>query len=183
MPACLPACLPAGNTQILAMVLEAATGKRISHYASHKIWKHIGAKHDALWSLDQEDGMEKAYCCFNTNVRDFARLGQLILNKGIWNGKRIISEEYLVEATAPKTYHIDKKTGDSVNFYGFQWWIINYKGYQTPYMRGILGQYIFSIPDKNAVVVRLGHKRSKEYIGHHPKDVYDYLDAAFLLLD
>lgn len=48
-----------GNTQILAMVVEAATGQRISHYASDKIWKHIGASHDAMWSLDQEDGMEK----------------------------------------------------------------------------------------------------------------------------
>ena len=172
-----------GNTQILAMVVEAATGQRISHYASDKIWKHIGARHDALWNLDQEDGMEKAYCCFNTNVRDFARLGQLVLNKGMWNGIRIISEEYLAEATSPKTYLIDKETGDPVDFYGFQWWIVNYKGHHIPYMRGILGQYIFSIPDKNAVVVRLGHKRSTEYIGHHPKDVYDYLDASFLLLD
>lgn len=101
----------------------------------------------------------------------------------MWNGKRIISEEYLAEATSPKTYLIDKETGDPVDFYGFQWWIVNYKGHQIPYMRGILGQYIFSIPDKNAVVVRLGHKRSKEYIGHHPKDVCDYLDASFLLLD
>jgi CubicO group peptidase (beta-lactamase class C family) len=172
-----------GNTQILAMVLEAATGQRISNYASDKIWKHIGAKHDALWNLDHEDGMEKSYCCFNTNVRDFARFGQLVLNKGMWHGKRIISEEYLSEATSPKTYLIDKKTSDAVNFYGFQWWIINYKGHQIPYMRGILGQYIFSIPDKNAVVVRLGHERSKENIDHHPKDVYTYLDAAFLLLD
>lgn len=172
-----------GNTQLLAMVVEAATGQRISNYASDKIWKHIGAGQDALWCLDHENGMEKAYCCFNTNVRDFARFGQLILNKGIWNGRRIISEEYITEATSPKKYLTDKETGDVVDFYGFQWWIVNYKGFQIPYMRGILGQYIFSIPDKNSVVVRLGHHRSKEYIGHHPKDVYDYLDAAFLLLD
>ena len=172
-----------GNTQLLAMVVEAATGQRISYYASDKIWKHIGTRHDALWSLDSEDGMEKAFCCFNTNVRDFARLGQLVLNKGMWNGKRIISEEYLTEATSPKEYLIDKETGDPVDFYGFQWWIINYKGYQIPYTRGILGQYIFSIPGKNAVVVRFGRKRSKEYIGQHPKDVYNYLDAAFWLLN
>jgi len=127
--------------------------------------------------------MEKAYCCFNTNVRDFARLGQLILNKGMWNGNRIISEEYINEATTPKKNLLDKATGDIVDFYGFQWWIINYKGIQIPYMRGILGQYIFVIPDKNAVVVRLGHTRSKEIINHHPKDVYDYLEDAFLILD
>jgi CubicO group peptidase (beta-lactamase class C family) len=171
-----------GNTQVLAMVVEAATGKRISDYASEKIWKHIGAKNDALWNLDKDDGMEKAYCCFNSNVRDFARFGQLVLNKGMWNGKRVISEEYLSEAISPKKYLIDKETGKPVDFYGYQWWIINYKGMEIPYMRGILGQYIYSIPDKNAVVVRLGHDRSSEYIANHPQDVYDYLDAAFLML-
>lgn len=172
-----------GNTQLLAMVLEAATGQRISDYASEKLWKRIGARKDALWNLDREDGMEKAYCCFNTNVRDFARFGQLILNKGMWNGQRIISEEYLAEATSPKEYLIDSETGKPVDFYGYQWWIVNYKGQQIPYMRGILGQYIFVIPEKNAVVVRLGHKRSSEYQGDHPQDVFDYLDGAFSILN
>jgi CubicO group peptidase (beta-lactamase class C family) len=172
-----------GNTQLLAMVLEAATGQRISDYTSEKIWKKVGARDDALWNLDSEDGMEKAYCCFNTNVRDYARFGQLILNKGIWKGERIISEGYLAEATSAKEYLLDKETGDIVDFYGYQWWIVNYKGNQIPYMRGILGQYIFVIPEKNAVVVRLGHKRSSAYKGHHPQDVYDYLDGAFSILN
>ena len=172
-----------GNTQLLAMIVQAATGKCISDYTSEKIWKHIGAKHDALWNLDKKNGMEKAYCCFNTNVRDFARIGQLVLNKGTWNEKQIISKQYIKEATSPKKYLVDKATGDTVDFYGFQWWIINYKGIKIPYMRGILGQYVFVIPEKNAVVVRLGHTRSKEIINHHPKDVYDYLEDAFLILD
>ena len=172
-----------GNTQILAMVVESATGKRISEYASEKIWKQIGAQQNALWCLDSKDGMEKAYCCFNTNARDFARFGQLVLNNGKWNDKVIISQEYISEATTPKEYLLDKRDNKPVDYYGYQWWIIDYKGYKIPYMRGILGQYIFSIREKNAVVVRLGHDRSNEYIGRHPKDVYLYLDAAFMILD
>jgi len=172
-----------GNTQILAMVVEAATGKRISHYASEKIWMLIGAQHDALWCLDSEDGMEKAYCCYNTNARDFARFGQLVLNNGVWNNKVIISEDYISDATTAKEYLLDKKDNKPVDFYGYQWWIVEYKGLKIPYMRGILGQYIFSIREKNAVIVRLGHDRSSEYIGKHPKDVYLYLDAAFMILD
>jgi hypothetical protein len=78
---------------------------------------------------------------------------------------------------------MDKQTDKPVDFYGYQWWIVNYNGLQIPYMRGILGQYIFSIREKNAVVVRLGHKRSNEYKGRHPSDVYLYLDAAFMILD
>lgn len=172
-----------GNTQILAMVVESATGKRISHLASEKIWKPIGASQNALWCLDTEDGMEKAYCCFNTNARDFARFGQLVLNNGVWNNTIIISEDYISDATTPKTYLLDKRDNKPVDFYGYQWWIIEYNGYKIPYMRGILGQYIFSIREKNAVIVRLGHDRSSEYIGRHPKDVYLYLDAAFMILD
>jgi CubicO group peptidase (beta-lactamase class C family) len=172
-----------GNTQILAMVVESATGQRISRYASQKIWKPVGASQDALWCLDKENGMEKAYCCFNTNARDFARFGQLVLNNGIWDNEVVISADYISDATTAKDYLLDKRDNNPVDFYGYQWWIVDYRGYKIPYMRGILGQYVFSIREKNAVVVRLGHDRSSEYIGRHPKDVYLYLDAAFEILD
>jgi CubicO group peptidase (beta-lactamase class C family) len=172
-----------GNTQILAMVVESATGMRISQYASEKIWKPVGASQDALWCLDKENGMEKAYCCFNTNARDFARFGQLVLNNGIWDNEVIVSEDYISDATTAKDYLLDKRDNNPVDFYGYQWWIVDYKGYKIPYMRGILGQYIYSIRERNAVVVRLGHDRSNEYIGRHPEDVYLYLDAAFEILD
>jgi len=170
------------DTEILALLILNATGMTISRYASEKFWKNMGAKHDALWSLDHENGLEKAYCCFNSNARDFARWGQLVLNNGAWNGKQLISENYLQQATSPADYLIDEE-GKKVDYYGYQWWIINYKGYQIPYMRGILGQYVFAIKEKNAVVVRLGHKRSDELIGPNRKDIYVYLDAALYILN
>lgn len=170
-----------GNTEVLAMIVQAATGKSISEYTSEKIWKKIGAEQDALWNLDQEDGMEKAYCCFNTNARDFARFGQLVLNNGSWDSTQIIPQSYLKEATSPASW-LKGEDGKPLNYYGYQYWIINHLGYQIPYMRGILGQYIMPIKEKNAVVVRLGHKRSHEYIHQHPKDVYLYLDIAAKIL-
>lgn len=171
-----------GNTQLLAMILEKATGKSLSEYASEKLWKPIGAKNDALWSLDKKDGVEKAYCCFNSNARDFARIGQLCLKKGKWGTQQIISEEYIENALSPAR-HLKTEFGTEVDFYGYQWWILEYKGMKIPYARGILGQYIFVIYEKNAVVVRLGHKRAKEYRGAHTQDAFVYLDAAFELLD
>jgi len=170
------------ETETLALTILNATGKSISNYASEKFWKNMGAQHDALWCLDHENGLEKAYCCFNSNARDFARWGQLILNNGTWNGNQLISETYLQQALSPAVYLIDE-AGNKVDYYGFHWWIINYKGYQIPYMRGILGQYVFAIKEKNAVVVRLGHKRSDELIGPNRKDSFVYLDAAFHILD
>jgi CubicO group peptidase (beta-lactamase class C family) len=120
------------------------------------------AEENALWSLDKADGMEKAYCCFNTNARDFARFGQLILNKGRWDDQPLISEAYLQEAITPDTTLIDVQY-DSVNRrYGFQFWHLAYNGLSVPYMRGLQGQYIFAVPEKNAVIVRLGHERGTE---------------------
>jgi CubicO group peptidase (beta-lactamase class C family) len=170
-----------GNTQLLAMILEKATGMSLAEYASVKLWQPLGAQHDALWSLDKEDGQEKAYCCFNSTARDFAKIGQLILNKGMWNGKQLISEAYLQQATQPAAY-LKTSSGNPVNFYGYQFWIIHHKGMQIPYARGILGQYIFIIPQKNAVVVRLGKKRMTNRSGEHPADLLLYLDAALALL-
>jgi hypothetical protein len=49
-------------------------------------------------------------------------------------------------------------------------------------MRGILGQYVITVPEKNAIIVRLGHKRSKSYIDHHPADAVAYLREGLKLL-
>jgi CubicO group peptidase (beta-lactamase class C family) len=170
-----------GNSQLLAMVVEKATGKKVAEYASEKFWIPMGAVNQALWSLDKNDGMEKAYCCFNSNARDFARWGQLILNQGTWNSDTLISPEYIRQATQPASNLVDE-TGNAIDYYGYQWWIQHLKGEPIPYMRGILGQYVFVIPSENAVVVRLGHLRNEVKKDHHPLDTYLYLETAEKIL-
>ncbi|MDR2847729.1 MAG: beta-lactamase family protein [Bacteroidales bacterium] len=169
-----------GVTELLAMVITNAVGEPLGDYASRKLWTPIGAEHDALWSLDRKNGLEKAYCCFNSNARDFARLGQLILNKGKWNGTQIISEEYLDEATRAATWLKDEDTGDAVDFYGYQWWRMERHGSEIIYARGLFGQYIFVLPDQNMVIVRLGNLRDDaQTAGHYPLDAETWIDAAF----
>lgn len=165
-----------GNTIILGFILEKVTGQTISEYFSDKIWKKIGAKNNALWTLDNENGTEKAYCCFYSNARDYAKIGQLLLNHGLWNNERVISESYLNEATCPAYYL--KSNGKPVDFYGYQIWTAYYKDLDIYFFRGILGQYTIMIPEKNIVIVRLGHERSKEFINGNPSDFYTYIDFA-----
>ncbi len=167
-----------GNTELLGFIIEKATGKTVSEYASEKLWKPIGAKNSAFWSLDHKDGMEKTYCCFNSNARDFARIGQLFLDSGKVNGKQVISTDYVLNSIKPADMMDD--FGKKNAKYGYCWWLIpNYKGHDIFYARGLLGQYIFCFPDLKMVVVRLGNKKEIKLPGQdHSTDSFYYIDAA-----
>lgn len=171
-----------GETQLLSFVLEAATGETISKYAEKKLWRPMMAGQDAFWLLDKKDGDEKSFCCFHTTARDAARFGRLMLNMGNWNGRQLVSRKYMEEALAPASYLKDQWGKDPLTYYGYQTWIMNYNGERCPYFRGMLGQYIIAIPSKNAVVVRLGHKRSREYVKELTTDIIQYMEIAEKIL-
>lgn len=162
-----------GDTELLGLIVEKATGKSLSNYAAEKLWQPLGAEHAALWSTDKEDGVEKAFCCFNTNARDFARIGKLMLDSGRWKGNQIIDSAYYTQSITPNL--IPNEDGVPCNYYGYQWWIRpNYPG--VFYARGILGQYIIIIPSKKIVIVRLGHKRSSTRVNGAPEEIDALID-------
>lgn len=167
------------NQIILQQILQKATGKNLSDYLSEKLWKPLQANHNASWSTDKEDGNEKAFCCINSNARDFARIGLLFLHQGNWKGKQIISKEWVAQSITPAA--INDEHGKPCDFYGLSWWLtkIQYQGkeHQVYYMRGVLGQYTLVIPDYNLVIVRLGEMRSKTLLGEHRADIYEYMKA------
>jgi CubicO group peptidase (beta-lactamase class C family) len=157
-----------GDTQLLGLLVEKATGKSLSAYASEKLWQPMGAEHAALWSTDHIGGNEKAYCCFNSNARDFARLGKLMLDSGRWKGNEIIPADYYLHSIKPCM--IPDEEGKPCNYYGYQWWIIPSKP-DIFYARGILGQYVIVIPSKKEIIVRLGKHRSPKYVDNAPAEV------------
>lgn len=167
-----------GNSTLLGDIVSIATGKTLSDYASEKLWQPLGAEHPAYWSIDHEGGMEKAYCCFNSNARDFARIGELYLDGGRWRDhqeqlrhqslsvrdlivdtSKAPTTEWVYKQVVPQDYVSASITPKLVDYYGYNWWILKCEGHTIPYCRGILGQYIFVIPDEHMVVVRLGKKR------------------------
>ena len=171
-----------GNTLILMKIIEKTTNSSITEYAQRNLWTPIGAKNSALWSIDKENGTVKAFCCFHATCRDFARLGQVVLDKGEFDRSFVVPRNYINQAITPADYLTDKNN-EKVDFYGLHFWIAYHKGLQIPYMRGMHGQYIFILQEKNAVVVRLGKKRTEEKIKHTPIDAFIYLDAAMEILD
>ncbi len=165
-----------GNTLLLGMIISKATNKSLSEYLSQSFWRPLGMRQTAYWQLDNvESGIEKAYCCIASNARDFAKIGQLFLQNGNWNGKQIIDTSYVKLAT--KARFIESPQ------YGYGFWLSNYKSKQLFSMRGILGQYVIGIPKENLLIVRLGHHRSKEKINHFPKDFYIYIDETYQMLN
>ena len=166
-----------GDTQVLGFVIEAATGMNLADYAEEKLWRPLGAEHKAEWSVDHLRGNEKAYCCFFSNARDFARIGKLYLNQGIWNGDTLVPLDY-VQASLKPSGLPSATTGEITDYYGYQWWLLpEYKGQSIFYARGILGQYIIVVPEKDLVIVRLGKKRG-ERVNNHPSEVMAMIDAV-----
>jgi CubicO group peptidase (beta-lactamase class C family) len=138
-----------GDSQMLGLVLERALkGKKITEYLQEKLWKPLGMEYDATWSLDKrKDGLEKTFCCVNARARDFAKIGRLYLNNGNWNGKQIVKKEWVEISTTADTLE-----GGAPD-YKYQWWLEKDGNYMA---QGILGQYIYVVPKKNMIIVRLG---------------------------
>ena len=164
-----------GDTQLLGLIVEKVTGKSLAAYAAEKLWQPLGAEHPALWSNDYPGGAVKAYCCFNSNARDFARIGKLMLDSGKINGVPVIDSSYF--ANSIKACGIKDDKGLACDYYGYQWWLDPlHPG--VFYARGILGQFIIVIPSKQMVIVRLGHTTSprEERIRTVPKEVRYLVD-------
>ena len=179
-----------GNSQLLGYIIEKATGKSLNEYAQEKLWAKIGAEEEAFWSLDKEGGDEKAFCCMYATARDFGKIGRLINQEGEWEGKTIISETFMSELVENPSM----VTEDNTENYRYGLHIWTYLGDKNPvyYCRGILGQYIISIPEEDLVIVRLGSKRDKtiklsEGSNHseeailragHPADLFELIELG-----
>lgn len=172
-----------GDTQVLGLIVEKVFGKSISALVAERFMGPMGAERESLWLLDGGRNHEKAFCCFNGVTRDYARFGQLVLNGGSWNGRRIVSESYVKAAVSPARYLKDRTEDDApVDYYGYQFWIVNHRGLTAYAMNGLFGQYVFILPEKNAVLVRLGESKVVKPIHHHQPEIFTYLDAALALM-
>lgn len=144
------------NTQILAEILEKATGTPLNKYAEERLWKKIGAQSDAFVYQSEKQPEVCAFGCFNATLRDYARFGLMAMHAGELGGKRIVSQTWMREATAAPSFnmpHMDEKTGRPVTGYGYQWWLL--PGDDHPFQAvGIYGQNIWVNPAKHVVIAQ-----------------------------
>ncbi len=131
-----------GETDLVGILVANATGKSLSAYASEKIWKPYGMERDAIWMVDST-GKERGGCCISMTLRDYGRVGQFMLEGGMADGKSVLPQGWVAEATSAQ---IDN--GDAG--YGYFWWMNPDGAYQAT---GIFGQSITTYRDDGLVIV------------------------------
>jgi CubicO group peptidase (beta-lactamase class C family) len=140
------------DTFVLGWVLERATGQSLSEQTQERLWAPLGAEADGFWLADGPEGAgrELAGMGYNAVLRDFGRLGQLMLQDGVRGGERILPEEWLGQMTAMLP------TGQGRRGYGFQTWQID--GEPGAYAAvGLAGQLIYVHPASRTVIVKLSY--------------------------
>ncbi|MFM1990722.1 MAG: hypothetical protein RJA99_3679 [Pseudomonadota bacterium] len=168
-----------GSTQLLGVFLQRALAARepglsVSAHLSRSLWQPLGMSRDAIWTLDREGGIERTYCCVFATARDFARLGQLLLQDGEWDGRPLLDRAFVERMRTP----------DLVPFYGHSLWMDPKHAHPFWLMQGHQGQYVIGVPSKRLVIVRTGRFRDRGARGPNgvlPAEVYRYVDQAVAL--
>jgi CubicO group peptidase (beta-lactamase class C family) len=157
------------DTQLLAMTIEKATKRKLSDLVYDWFWNPMGAENNALWQVDNiKTNTEKAYCCFNSNARDFARFGKLYKDNGLWNSKRLLDSAFVKKSLTARFLSSPQ--------YGYGFWLGNFQEKNYFAMRGHLGQYVIVFPKENILIVRLGRMEENT-------QEKTYIEEAFKMLD
>ena len=143
------------TTAILSYVLERATRVKYATYLSERLWKPLGMETQATVTLDSKKHCNaKSYGGINTNVRDLAKIGRLVLNQGNWNGKQIVDSAWIAQMYVPAM----KEDKDK---YSLGWY--NFTNSKAISAEGLFGQNIFIYPKYNVIAVRLGENKRYKY--------------------
>lgn len=158
-----------GETDLLGILIQKASGKSLAAYLSEKVWQPWGMEHCAYWLKDECSGANIGGSGLSASLRDFARLGTLMLNKGQNGELNLFTDDYLKNATRPLY-----KTNDSGAGYGYLWWRDKDSSYRAV---GIFGQLLYINPDKDLIIAQIAawpQATSKELT----KNRQEFIDAV-----
>jgi CubicO group peptidase (beta-lactamase class C family) len=157
------------NTVVLGMIIERVSGgSTISAYTTQRLWEPLGAEADGFFIMDGPPGVGREFngAGFNATLRDYARIGLMMLNQGRANGHQIVPAQWVAESTGartsftsdPKAAHQSPRSplvSDLVGGYGYQWW--TYANSDAYTALGLGGQFIFVDPATRTVIVKMSY--------------------------
>ncbi|MBE6611542.1 MAG: serine hydrolase [Ruminococcaceae bacterium] len=135
-------------TYMLSAILTKLTGMRMLDYIRPRLLNPLGIK-DVTWD-ESPDGVNTGGWGIHVSPEDMLKLGILYLNKGVWNGKRILSEEWVEAASSYQSDNSANGNADWKLGYGYQFWRCQHNCYRGD---GAYGQYIIVSPDTGSVMV------------------------------
>lgn len=140
------------DTAVLGWLVERAAGTTTAGFMAANIWEPLGAEKNGFFIMDGPPGVGREFtgAGYNATLRDYARLGQMMLNGGKANGRRILPAEWVDVATAPTNGEEGERGG-----YGYQWWTVPQS--DAYYAAGLQGQYIYVDPKTKTVIVKLSY--------------------------
>jgi CubicO group peptidase (beta-lactamase class C family) len=139
------------DTAVLGWLIERVSGMSVAAYTAQKLWEPLGMDADGFYIMDGAPGVGREFsgAGFNATLRDWARIGLTMMNGGTGNGHRILSPQWVAQASAPAAPE------DARGGYGFQWWTM--PGSDAYSAIGLQGQYVFVDPKTRTVVVKLSY--------------------------
>lgn len=136
-----------GETDLVGILIQKATGTSMAEYLSEKIWKPFGMQQCAYWLADECSNMNIGGSGLSASLRDYARLGMLMLNEGKIDGQPIVSDEWMQDATK-----LLYQTNDQGGGYGYLWWRNPDGSYAA---HGIFGQMLYINPSENLIIAQI----------------------------
>jgi CubicO group peptidase (beta-lactamase class C family) len=136
-----------GATYMLSAILQKTTGQSLLDYLQTRLFEPLGIEH-ATWDRCPL-GINTGGWGLSLKTEDIAKFGQLYLRQGVWNGQRLLSEEWIEEATSCHISTESMKGIDKQMGYGFQFWRCRYGAYCG---RGANGQFCIVMPEQDAVI-------------------------------
>jgi CubicO group peptidase (beta-lactamase class C family) len=142
-----------GGTDLLGNVVERASGKPLEAFAREVLFGPLGIT-DYEWKTYKNDKIAAA-AGLRLRPRDAAKLGQLVLNRGTWNGQQVVPSEWITQSIAPRFQAVGYFGGTL--FYGYQWWmgrsLSDGKEVRWVGAFGWGGQRIIIVPDLDLVMM------------------------------
>ena len=134
------------DTHVLGMVIRGATGRSIKELMVEKLLTPLGLEASPYYLTDG-NGVAFVLGGLNLRTRDYARMGQLYLQYGVWNGAQLVPSDWVLASTENSAPNTPEGVG-----YGFQWWLPADGDEGEYFARGIYGQYIYINPAKGVVI-------------------------------
>ena len=159
---------------LLALILERATGKRVTDLLQARLWDPLGCEYGASMMVDRSDAaaLEHLESGLTARALDLAKFGQLYLQDGIWQGRRLLPAGWVETTTSPAGARTDadwfsyyrerpweRFLASGKIYYNRMWWghLIG-QGRHDYFAMGVLGQHIYVSPDTHTVIVRLSDR-------------------------